>query len=175
MEIMARPDAPLPATPVRVPRGLTLRVMAVAAVIAALILAHWIYLYGNGISRLSLPKGTWILIAELYIFLLACAAVLIGGLMLALDFGLARLGLYTERRLHTVGALGFAGLSAFQFFKAGDERYTSPYTLFTIGTVPVTNRDMLFLNLGAWLLLVVYLSSSALRLGESRKSRQHED
>ena len=173
MEIMARPDAPLPAAPVSFPRGLTLRVMAVAAVIAALILAHWTYLYANGISLMCLPMA--VVIAEVFIFFLACAAVLIGGLMLALDFGLARLGLNTERRLHTVGALGFAGLSAFQFFKAGDERYTSPYTLFTIGTVPVTNRDMLFFNLGAWLLLVVYLSCSALGLRESRKSRQHED
>lgn len=170
---MARTDAPLPVAPVGFPRGLTLRVMAVAAVIAALILAHWTYLYANGISLVCLPMA--VVIAEVFIFFFACTAVLFGGVLLALDFGLARLGLNAERRLHTVSALVFAGLSAHEFFKAGDERYTSPYTLFTVGTVPVTNRDMLFFSLGVMLFVAVTFGCSALGLRESRRIRRHED
>ena len=173
MEFMVRPDVSSPAAPVGVRRGLTLRVMAVAAVILALILAHWTYPYANGIPLVALPMA--VVIAEVFIFLFACTAVLFGGVLLALDFGLARLGLKAKRHLHLINVLVIAGVFAMMSFDAGDEDHTSPYIVFSIGTVLVTYRDLLLLSLGVILWSAVNYALATLGFTEFRKSTQHDD
>jgi hypothetical protein len=116
-----------------------------------------------------------VMIAEVFIFFFACTAVLFGGVLLALDFGLARLGLKAKRRLHLINVLVIAGVFAMMSFDAGDEDYTSPYIVFSIGTVLVTYRDLLLLSLGVILLSAVNYALATLGFTESRKSRQHED
>ena len=157
---MARPDVSSAAAPFGLRRKVTMWMTAVAAVVAVLIFGHWTYLFAIGTSPLCLPKG--VMIAEGLVLIISFGAVLLGAGLLALDCGLARLGLDGQRRLYVIKAIIGCAIFAVVMFDLLSRHSTSEIA-FTLGTVQVTSRDMMCFLLGAVVWRIVDYGLASMR------------
>ena len=150
-----------------------LKLVALAAVVAMLILGHWAYLLAFRVSPYRLGNGFFLV--ERRVLLFAAVTLVIGGGYLLLDHVMAWLDLSLERRRHVFRALSGLVLLLLFFLKVASGGSLSSMVVFSFGTTPVTTRDMDFLLMGAFLLSMTLNCLAALGLVEFQPRQRRLD
>lgn len=146
-------DSPKALPPLRFRDNLALKLVALSAVVALLIIGHWAYLLVFGTSPSCLNCGVFIF--EAFVLFFAIAAVVFGGGTLLLEHVLVRMDLSAERRQYVYGMLGGLFLLVTGLRNAGSRDFPFSNSGFTLGGITLTSRDMAFLTIGMALFLTI--------------------
>lgn len=151
---MSHTDDPARALPqLRLRDNLALKLVVLSAAVALVIIGHWAYLYLFGTPGRCLSCGVFL--AELFILFFAVMTVVFGGGAMVVDHVLARRGIGGERRGYIYGAAGGVYLLLRSLQHVAYPSPSSSGVFFTLGSTPVTLREMDFFTLG----MVVFLAT----------------
>lgn len=158
--------------PLSFQHDLALKLLALCALVALLIIGHWAFLYAFGTP--ARPVSCVTLLVEAAALLVAISALVFGGGAMLLDGVLMRLGLSSERRDNVWSALWEIFFLPILFLHATRDSDASSHIVFTLGATPLNDRDMAFFAMGVVLLLTTLNGLAALGLLEfpARRKRQ---